>query len=246
MLVDGQGVFLIVPADVGIGEREGVAPAAEQAVAALREAIAVGRESRDLRVILLATGLSALAALLYAAIVRGLFVVRRRIGKRLLPRVEERASQLKGVAAFGVQHVMLLTRRAVDVVAGVLILFATYVFMAFVLERFPYSRPWGDALGSNLVDLAMRIGLAIVGALPGLVTVVVIFVLARSAVQLAGAFFDRVARVRRPSARSTPTPSCLRAESPASSSGCSRSRWLTHTCPARTPTHSRACRCSSD
>ena len=194
--IDGQGVFLIVPADVGIGERDGVAPSAERAVAALRDAIAVGRESRDLRVILLASGLSALAALVYAAVVRTLWAARRRIGKRLLPRVEVHAGRLKlaGVEALGVQHVMLLTRRAVDLVAGVLILFATYVFLAFVLERFPYSRPWGDALGSNLVDLAARIGLAIVGAMPGLVIVAVIFVLARGAVRLAGAFFDRIAR----------------------------------------------------
>ena len=196
VLVDGQGVFLIVPADVGIGERDGVASAAEQAVAALRDAIAVGRESRDLRVILFACGMSALAALLYGAIVRTLWVARRRIGRRLLARVEVHAGRLKlaGVEAFGAQHAMLLTRRAVDVIAVALILFATYVFLAFVLERFPYSRPWGDALGTNLVDLTARIGLAMAGAMPGLVVVVVIFVLARGAVRLAGTFFDRIAR----------------------------------------------------
>ena len=196
VLVDGQGVFLIVPGDVGIGDREGVAPAAEQAVAALGEAIAVGREGRDLRVILLGTGLSALAALLYAGIVRMLWKARLRIGQRLLRRVDEQAGRLNdsGFQAFGVQHAMLLTRRAVDIVAALLIVFATYVFLAFVLERFPYSRPWGNALGSNLVELAVKIGLAILDAVPGLVTVLVIFVLARGAVRLAGAFFDRIAR----------------------------------------------------
>ena len=196
VLVDGQGVFLIAPADVGVGQSEGVAIAAEQAVTTLREAIAVGRESRDLRLILMAAGLSALAALLYVVVARVLWLARRRIGQRLLARVETHAGRLKvaGVEAIGVQHLMLLTRRAVDLVAGLLILFATYLFVAFVLERFPYSRPWGDALGSNLVDLIARIGLGIVGAVPGLATVLVIFFLARGAVRLAGTFFQRIAR----------------------------------------------------
>ena len=41
---------------------------------------------------------------------------------------------MAGVEAFAVQHVILLTRRAVDVVAGLLIVFTTYVFMAFCLN----------------------------------------------------------------------------------------------------------------
>ena len=63
---------------------------------------------------------------------------------------------------------------------------------AYVLERFPYTRAWGEELTLNLVELTKQVLLAIAGALPGLVVVAIIFVIAKAVIGLARAFFDRV------------------------------------------------------
>jgi small-conductance mechanosensitive channel len=67
------------------------------------------------------------------------------------------------------------------------------VWLSAVLQLFPYTRPWGEDLNGNLLELVKEVALAIAGALPGLLLVVVIFVLARGIMRLSAVFFDRVA-----------------------------------------------------
>jgi small-conductance mechanosensitive channel len=61
-----------------------------------------------------------------------------------------------------------------------------------VLAFFPYTRPWGEALGRNLVDALATFGRAALHAVPGLLFVALIFVLTRFVVRLIRAFFDGV------------------------------------------------------
>jgi small-conductance mechanosensitive channel len=86
----------------------------------------------------------------------------------------------------------LFARRCIAGLAWLIGLTATVWWVAFVLQRFPYTRRWGEDLQVNLVDMARQIVLAILGALPGLAFAVVIFFLARLVIRIAGAFFDRV------------------------------------------------------
>jgi small-conductance mechanosensitive channel len=83
--------------------------------------------------------------------------------------------------------------RVVTLLSWAVALLLTYLWLAFVLQRFPYTRPWGERLGVYLIDLLEKIGGAVVSAVPGLLLVIVVLVAARFASQLLNLFFARVA-----------------------------------------------------
>ena len=68
------------------------------------------------------------------------------------------------------------------------------VWLAFVLEQFPYTMPYGERLGDELANLLGRAGLAVIEALPGMLLVVVIFFIARAVNRMLRLLFDRVER----------------------------------------------------
>ena len=62
-------------------------------------------------------------------------------------------------------------------------LFFAYSWLTFVLRRFPYTRPWGESLREFLLGQLSRTGAAILQALPGLFTVLLIVLLTRFAIR---------------------------------------------------------------
>lgn len=68
----------------------------------------------------------------------------------------------------------------------------TYGWLVFVFERFPYTRAWGDSLLEGLLDRVKGVLIAIATAVPGILTVIIIYFLARWLTQLSSAFFTRV------------------------------------------------------
>jgi small-conductance mechanosensitive channel len=99
-----------------------------------------------------------------------------------------------GVSLLDPRQIRWIAQRIMNLIAWVLALFATYSWLTFVLKRFPFTRPWGEHMEGNLFSLAADVGLAIVGAIPGLVVVVVIALLARLVIRIAELFFERVER----------------------------------------------------
>ena len=65
-----------------------------------------------------------------------------------------------------------------------------YVWATFLLNQFPYSRPWGAQLSDFLLQLFKDFGIAILQAMPDLFTVLVIFLLTRLFVRVITAFFS--------------------------------------------------------
>lgn len=85
-----------------------------------------------------------------------------------------------------------LTRQIVQLIAGFLVLLFVYTYLIFVLERFPATEPAGEKLSAFLLGLLGRIGLAAAEAVPGIVTVVVIFLLTRAIQSLVANTFRAV------------------------------------------------------
>jgi small-conductance mechanosensitive channel len=67
-----------------------------------------------------------------------------------------------------------------------------YQYTGFVLRQFPYTRPWGETLQTNLFAALGRFGADILHALPGLLFVVLIFAIARLVARAVRAFFTAV------------------------------------------------------
>jgi small-conductance mechanosensitive channel len=67
-----------------------------------------------------------------------------------------------------------------------------YLWLAYCLKRFPYTRPWGEALGNYLLITFKILLLGDIGALPGLLVVVVILYVTHFLVRTVRAFFNAV------------------------------------------------------
>jgi small-conductance mechanosensitive channel len=67
-----------------------------------------------------------------------------------------------------------------------------YLWLTFVLLRFSYTEPWGQQLGSFLINLFSRLGTGLLRSIPGMFTVVVIFLFTRVIARLVDGFFRQV------------------------------------------------------
>jgi small-conductance mechanosensitive channel len=58
--------------------------------------------------------------------------------------------------------------------------------------RFPYTQPWGQQLGAFLLSVLTTLGAGILNSIPGMFTVIVIFVLTRIVVRVVSGVFNQV------------------------------------------------------
>jgi small-conductance mechanosensitive channel len=186
LLVGGTLAFIITKIDIDTYAGETPQILAKESAKRLERAIVERREQHSLRYLAIAAAYAAAATAVYGALLWLLVLGSRRIGGYVSLAAEQK------VQKFNLGGVRVFATRSVQVLAWLLGLMATVWWLAFVLQRFPYTRRWGEDLQFNLVDMARQIVLAILGALPGLAFAVVIFFLARLVIRFAGAFFDRV------------------------------------------------------
>ncbi len=196
VLLGGNHAFLVTQIDIDKETGETTQYAAREAGKRLEAAIRELREQQEPRYLLIATLLAAVATLIYGAILWLLYRGNRWIGGRLSAAAAAHSQKLHigGVHLLDSAQVWQLTRRVFALVAWVIAIVLASGWLTFVLEQFPYTRPWGEGLEGNLLGLLKQILLAIVGAVPGLLLVVVIFMLARVVIRTADVFFRRVER----------------------------------------------------
>lgn len=144
----------------------------------------------------MAAGFAALATLVYAVVLRLIILVNRWIGHRLSESAAAHSQKIQvgGVRLLHPGQVLLLTKRLVMLAAWIVGVVLTVAWLTLVLEQFPYTRPWGEQLETNLLGVVRDIALAVAAAAPGLLFVVLIFLIARGIIRLAALFFDRVER----------------------------------------------------
>ena len=184
--VGGRHAFIVTRIDIDESAGETTQLVAREVVKRLERAIAERREQRSLRYMATAAGLAAAATLLYGLLLWLIYRVDRWAGARIAVAAEERARRLN------LRGVNRLANQAVNVFGWLLALALTNAWLAFVLERFPYTRAWGERLTGNLLGLAKEVLLAIASAAPGLVVVAIIFVVTKAVIGVGRAFFDRV------------------------------------------------------
>lgn len=174
----GTPVFALVRADLDPLAALDLGAGAGKAARRLEAALTAARLQREPEVLLRATLQSLAATLALALALAGIRRLRRR-GMHWLERAAD--MPLGWLARRGPDlHAAALAagRRAARLAALLLGLGACYLWLAFVLRRFPYTEPWGDALAAQLWRRLARLGAAMVTALPGLFTVFLILVLA--------------------------------------------------------------------
>jgi len=193
VLMGGNRVFTVLKIDADEDAGETPRLVAQEAVNRLATAIQERREQQTPRYLATAAGLAAGATLVYGLLfwllARGSRWIRRRLSGAV---ANSEKLRVGGVHLLDTIHVLNFTRGIVTLVAWIVAVFLASGWLTFVLERFPYTRPWGEGLAGNLIDLLRQIAVAISDAMPGLVLVVIIMLLGRVLVRVGSTFFRRV------------------------------------------------------
>jgi small-conductance mechanosensitive channel len=190
--VNGQPVLGLLPGDLDPESGETLQEVSDRAVTQLRIVLEARAQQRSLPLLLRAVALSVAATALFLVLV-GLVIRSRRL---VLARLEKAAeAHLRGLSLRGVDirpQVLAVEKGAVKLSAWAVGLILAYFWLTFVLIQFPYSQPWGEHLGSYLVNLSQTLGTGVLQAIPGIFTVLVIFLLTRAVARLVREFFERV------------------------------------------------------
>ncbi len=196
--VGGRPAFMVSPAEADTAAGITVSLQADESARQLRQAIRELRESRSFTAlgigILLALAATALTSFAMAALVRA----RRRLLAWNARRTTGTATRLsiRGLTLVRADQIVRTGRFLITIVAWILGLAASYAYATFVLTRFPWTRPLGEALGGYLATTIRRLGAGALHAIPSLITVCLIFVVARLISRLVQAVFAAAAEQR--------------------------------------------------
>lgn len=195
--IDGATVFFLAPGDLA-GPRPAslLEPSAQEVQRRLELALREHREMTDPRQLGIAAGYAVAASVVAFLLLRLLFALRRRVLLRLsadLHSWQER-NRDKGLVTTYATHVRSGAKLGTHVLTWALALLLVDLWATFVLRLFAYTRPWGEASTQWLLDMLQRFALGIAGAVPGLLTAALIFVLARMANRANDLFMYRVER----------------------------------------------------
>ena len=187
--IDGMQVIGLLPEDTDSSVGQTFEELVGKTVGNLQAALDARREQQKLPELLKGAGLSLLATILFAVVVWLIARFHRSVlrKERLLARLDIKVAGVAlGPFFRGVE------RAAIKLTTFGLAVIATYVWLTFVFNEFPYTRPWGQGLANYLIDLLKTLAGGALGAVPGLFTVLVIFVLTRMVVRAVNSFFRAV------------------------------------------------------
>ena len=189
ILVGVQGTVLIAltETDLDPTSDKTLDAVAGEAVAGIQEVFKARAEQRHWPTVVRGAGLSLAATLVFLLLLFAVVRLRSVFAKKLTNFLRQRQVQLSG---FDLRpYLRNMVRGTVSAASWALILPLAYLWLTFVLKRFPYTRPWGVELGDFLVDLLTDLIVGALNAVPGLFTVFLIFLFTRFLTRLVGAFF---------------------------------------------------------
>ncbi len=189
---NGRALFFLGQADLDKEGGETLASASQSAVLALGEALKARADERHWPVI--RRGL--LYTLVSLAVLAGfLWLVWKAFHVCFdYVRAKEKTFPHR-LRFYGIEllpHIAGLIYTLLRVFAWLLTLGAIYGWLTNALGYFPYTAPWGRQLGGFVFNFIQTLGVAAVGALPGIFSCIVIFLIARWIARLGKAFFHQV------------------------------------------------------
>ncbi|HET8782022.1 MAG TPA: mechanosensitive ion channel domain-containing protein [Pyrinomonadaceae bacterium] len=187
--VNDQQVFAILVTDLDQESNETLQAASDRVTAQLQAALDARAQQRSIPRLLRGIGLSIAATLI---LLFALWLVMRATRRFKGLQAREQARKI-ALAGFDIQPALHSLRRTLTNLTGwALAAFLIYLWLTFVLLRFPYSQPWGQQLGAFLLSIFTTLGAGILNSIPGLFTVVVIFLLTRVIVRVVNRIFQQI------------------------------------------------------
>lgn len=180
VLLNGELVTIVTPDDLDKLNNETMAAAQAHIAQQLTAAVRAADNANSPRRLTQAIVWTVVATAIMLALLASLRWLGRRIDhalqgwleRRLLAIRHESARQLalnaRTIASWFVRAIIWLVALAI-----------LEEWLRFVLAQFPYTQPWADTMRGWVVEKLKQWGVAIAGALPGLVTALVILLAAR-------------------------------------------------------------------
>ena len=182
-------LFNVLPGDLDPEEHISLEKAANRAAEATGKALRSEGEQRR-PALLIKGGLLSLAA---TALSFCLLWLVRRATTLLVTRLQEMIRLADNSARLNLaRYGWSLVQRLAQLMMGFLWLTVAYLWLTFVLARFPLTEPLGDKLGFFLFGMLQSLGVGFVDALPGMTTALVILFLTKALNDAITNFFGAV------------------------------------------------------
>ncbi len=194
VFVGSRMVFGLVPGDVDPGRGETLDTVAAVVTKSLAQALAEMRERRSGKDLLAAILWSLAATALFVLVAGALRRLRQFLERRFVILTQRIAARLEA-GGRGFVPLLWMTEAvtwAVRIAIALAHVFVAYVWLTWVLSRFPWTRAWGEELSHFLTSTARSFVAGALRQIPDLAIVVFIALLTRFLVKLSNAFFDAV------------------------------------------------------
>jgi small-conductance mechanosensitive channel len=190
--LDGELLMLVATGDTDPLTGETMESLVERTTQRLRVALDSIQEQQSVRYMLQAVAKTLVATLIYVALIWS--------GRRikiwlwtLIGHWRKAVSKTLGASSKSVvPQLQVVYQWSVRILFWILVIAATDVWLTFSLNQFPYTAPWGEALGHHLILMLRTLGVGVIAEFPDLVVAVIIVVVTRLLTKLVRMFFTNV------------------------------------------------------
>jgi small-conductance mechanosensitive channel len=193
LMLDGQLVTVLTPADVDALQDETLAQMRDRALARLGDAVNAAEHARAPQRVLRGIGWALAATVIAIFALWVLRVIALRLRHRADAWLTERLSHIRNPSARQMALAFAASGRGLArIVAWVIVIVVFEEWLRFCFAQFAWTQPWAGAMTAWMAGRLEHWGGAILHAIPGLVTAVVILLLARLVAQAVGLLFHGV------------------------------------------------------
>ncbi len=194
IFVGSRVVFGLAPADVDELAGETLEGTTALALTRLRQAFGEAQEAHTPAELVRASVIAVIAIVIGVLLLWVIGRARTVVSNKLVAVSESTVAKsgLADIDSLRASRLLDFQRGLVTTITVGLQSIVVYGFVSFILELFPYTRPWGESLNGFLLRTLRNLALGAADAVPGLFTVVVILLVARLMVRLLRMWFRAV------------------------------------------------------
>ncbi|HBW6708472.1 TPA: mechanosensitive ion channel [Klebsiella pneumoniae] len=192
-LMNGKPVLLLSQADLDEGDDLTLDQAAQRVLARMEAQRTSLHEQFNNRYLFISAGKALAGALLLALFYYGAFRAWRRVRRFFLLRILEKRSAIPQHWRRYLGNIEVRLYAVLVILLGML---ACYLWLSWAFSLFPWTRVWSESLGDWSLGVIRHLSLSIVASLPGLMIVVLIFLLTWLIIRLVKVVLDQVAAGR--------------------------------------------------
>ncbi len=193
LLMNGKPVLLLSQADLDEGDDLTLDQTAQRVLARMEAQRTSLQEQFNNRYLFISAGKALAGALLLALFYYGAFRAWRRVRRFFLLRILEKRSAIPQHWRRYLGNIEVRLYAVLVILLGML---ACYLWLSWAFSLFPWTRVWSESLGDWSLGVIRHLSLSIVASLPGLMIVVLIFLLTWLIIRLVKVVLDQVAAGR--------------------------------------------------